>query len=177
MAGAIVLKISPALPTIVLVGGLAFMATRMHGAQTSTLLRPLSVTVGLLAGLAIGIWILPASIVGWERNQMYLETWRRDVLARTNELSNDRFAGDSHSIKNQSPMNGFWLLGNTLILREYTRSATKQPSPMDSQSGKLFLTTVRCLDRRGNTAWGQRCPFGRSNRRQDRSPCCRRWFD
>ena len=127
LAGAIILKISPALPTVILVGGLAFMAMRTHasqmpgGTRSWSRMRPLTVTIGLLTGLAVGIWIFPASIVGWERNQTYLETWRRDVLARTNELSNDPFAGDSHSTKNQSPMNGFWLLGNTLFFaREYS---------------------------------------------------------
>ena len=149
LAGAIILKISPALPTVILVGGLAFMAMRTHasqmpgGTRSWSRMRPLTVTIGLLTGLAVGIWIFPASIVGWERNQTYLETWRRDVLARTNELSNDPFAGDSHSTKNQSPMNGFWLLGNTLLSQENTRLGTRKLTPMDLPLGRLVLTTVR----------------------------------
>ncbi len=146
LAGAIILKISPVLPTVILVGGLAFMTLRMRGwMQTSTIQRSCSTAFGLVIGLVIGIWILPASIVGWNQNQMNLETWRREVLARTNELSNDPFAGDSHSAKNQSPMNGFWLLGNTLMSTEQFRSSTRKMSPMDLTSGRFVLTTVRCV--------------------------------
>lgn len=146
LAGAIILKISPALPTVILIGGLVLMTTRMYrSARTSTILRPCSAAFGLVIGLVIGIWILPASIVGWHQNQMNLETWRRQVLARTNDLSNDPFAGDSHSTKNQSPMNGFWLLGNTLMSKEQFRYGTRGLSPMDMPSGRFVLTTVRCV--------------------------------
>ncbi len=146
LAGAIILKISPALPSVILVGGLSFMTLRMRGwLRTSTMLRSCSAAFGLVIGLAIGVWILPASIVGWNQNQRNLETWRREVLARTNELSNDPFAGDSHSTKNQSPMNAFWLLGNTLMSTELFRSEARDLSPMDLPSGRLVLKTVRCM--------------------------------
>ena len=146
LAGGIILKISPALPASVLVGGMAFMALRSHDKSTRLIcLRSLAVFSGLVVGLAVGIWIVPASIVGWDRNQTYLETWRRDVLARTNELSNDPFAGDSHSRKNQSPMNGVWLLGNSLLRVENVGEPTSSETafPMDLPFGKKLQMGVR----------------------------------
>ena len=146
LAGGIILKISPALPASVLVGGMAFMALRSHDKSTRLIcLRSLAVFSGLVVGLAVGIWIVPASIVGWDRNQTYLETWRRDVLARTNELSNDPFAGDSHSRKNQSPMNGVWLLGNSLMRVENVGEPTASETafPMDLPFGKKLQMGVR----------------------------------
>ena len=147
LAGGIILKLSPALPASVLVGGIAFVALRSHDKSTRpALLRSLAVFSGLVVGLVAGIWILPASIVGWERNQTYLQTWRRDVLARTNELSHDPFAGDSHSRKNQSPMNGVWLLGNALLRAENAGDPTSKTAvPMDSPFGKKLQLGVRVI--------------------------------
>lgn len=146
LADGIILKLSPALPALVLVGGMAFVALRSHDKIIRPIfVRSLAVFSGLVVGLAIGIWILPASIVGWERNQTYLETWRRDILARTNELSNDPFAGNSHSRKNQSPMNGIWLLGNKLMRAEKAGNPTSSETalPMDLPFGKKLQTGVR----------------------------------
>ncbi len=150
LAGAIILKLSPALPATVLIGGLLFLGLRTRDpSSTATLKRALAATFGLMAGLVVGIWILPASIVGWQQNQTYLETWRRDVFARTNELSSDRFAGDSHSTKNQSPMNAFWLLGNSLLkvpdVKGSTPSNQEYKNPMDQPIGKQVQLSVRVV--------------------------------
>ncbi len=148
LAGGIILKLSPALPASVLVAGMAFVALRSHDTSIRPIFaRSLAVFSGLVIGLAGGIWILPASIVGWERNQTYLETWRRDVLARTNELSNDPFAGDSHSRKNQSPMNAVWLLGNTLLRVDNAGDprSSKTAAPMDLPFGKNLQSGVRVI--------------------------------
>ena len=148
LAGAIILKLSPALPAIALIGGLVFLALRRRGSNSADMFkRALFATFGLIAGLVVGIWLLPASIVGWERNQTYLETWRRDVFSRTNELSSDPFAGDSHSTKNQSPMNAFWLLGNSLLKVDFVESPTpsspENTKPMEQPLGKQVLFGVR----------------------------------
>ena len=148
LAGGIILKISPALPASVLVGGMAFVALRSQDKSIRPFfVRSIAVFSGLAVGLAVGIWILPASVVGWERNQTYLETWRRDVLVRTNQLSNDPFAGDSHSRKNQSPMNGVWLLGNTILRVENAGDPTSSETtlPMDLPLGKKLQTGVRVI--------------------------------
>lgn len=146
LAGGIILKLSPVLPASVLIGGMAFLTLRSHDKSIRPIVtRSILVSTGLVVGLAVGIWLLPASIVGWERNQTYLETWRRDVLARTYELSNDPFAGDSHSRKNQSPMNGVWLLRNTLLRVEKAGdpSSSETEAPMDLPFGKMLQTGVR----------------------------------
>ena len=150
LAGAIILKLSPALPATALIGGLVFLALRKPDQSSAAMFkRALTATFGLIAGLVVGIWILPASIVGWERNQTYLETWRRDVFARTNELSSDPFAGDSHSTKNQSPMNAFWLFGNSLlrvdIVKGSTHSNPENTDPMEQPMGKQVLFGVRVV--------------------------------
>ncbi len=150
LAGAIILKLSPALPATALIGGLVFLALRKRDQSSAAMLkRALTATFGLIAGLVVGIWILPASVVGWERNQTYLATWQRDVFARTNELSNDPFAGDSHSTKNQSPMNAFWLLGNSLlrvnIVEGPTHSNPENSDPMEQPWGKQVLYGVRVV--------------------------------
>jgi hypothetical protein len=150
LAGAIILKLSPALPATALIGGLVFLALRKRDQSSATMLkRALTAAFGLIAGLVVGIWILPASIVGWERNLTYLETWRRDVFARTNELNRDPFAGDSHSTKNQSPMNAFWLLGNSLLRVDIVESPThpnpENSDPMEQPLGKQVLFGVRVV--------------------------------
>lgn len=137
LASAVILKLSPALPTVVLLFGLLSFNLRRSGTTNSIpLARPLSMTFGLFSGFLVGIWILPAMIIGWQPNQSHLDVWRREVLSRANQLSSDPFAGDSHSIKNQSPMNGFWLLGNRVHY-------AFQGSPMDSPRGQFVLTSVR----------------------------------
>ncbi len=150
LAGAIILKLSPALPATALIGGLVFLALRKRDPSSAAMFkRALTAGFGLIAGLVVGIWIMPASIVGWERNQTYLESWRRGVFARTNELSSDRFAGDSHSTKNQSPMNAFWLLGNSLLSVDYvdgpTHSNPEKTYPMEQPMGKQVLLGVRVV--------------------------------
>ena len=147
LAGAILLKLSPALPASVLVGGMAFMALRAQDNNSKRdFKRSFSALLGMVAGLTIGIWILPASLVGWEQNQTYLETWRREVFARTNELSSDPFAGNSHSTKNQSPMNGVWLLGNTLCVEKVLDPKSAETVyPMDLPFGKRVQSCVRVV--------------------------------
>ena len=147
LAGGILLKLSPALPASVLVGGMAFMAFRSQGNNSKRdFRRSFSAFLGLAVGLTIGIWILPASLVGWERNQTNLETWRREVFAKTNELSADPFAGNSHSTKNQSPMNGVWLLGNTLCFENVRDpKSTETVYPMDLPFGKQVQSGVRVV--------------------------------
>ena len=150
LAGAIILKLSPALPAFALIGGLVFLSLRKRNRSSAAMFKQASTaTFGLIAGLVVGIWILPASIVGWERNQTYLETWRRDVFSRSNELSSDRFAGDSHSTKNQSPMNAFWLFGNSLlrvdIAEGQTPSNPENTYPMEQPLGKQVLFGVRVV--------------------------------
>ncbi len=149
LACAIILKLSPALPTLLLFLGLAYLKLASLASLLPASLppkpsaSPLAMLCGVAFGIIVGVWVLPASLLGWEQNQSYLTTWRKDVLSRTNELTTDPFAGDSHSVKNQSPMNAFWLLGNKILPSQPNLPNAPPIRPMDSPFGSSVLTAVR----------------------------------
>jgi hypothetical protein len=140
LAAAVVLKLSPALPTAALLVGLFIT----HNRRLATLLKQNSFApfCGVAMGLVIGIWLLPAMIVGWEANQTFLATWRQDILPKANSLTSDPFAGDSHSSKNQSPMNATWLLGN--VIAEHG-AANSGEHVMDGHIGQTMIGLVRII--------------------------------
>lgn len=70
---AAVIKITPALPALVLVMMLAVSpAERVRGA------RP--VAIGLAAGVALFLLVIPGLVLGWQANLDHLASWRREVV-------------------------------------------------------------------------------------------------
>jgi hypothetical protein len=77
LAGAAVLKIVPILPAGMLVVGL--LAATVSRRNPDTLRRAVGAAGGLLLGLVLFVWLLPATVLGAERNTTLLSTFLHRV--------------------------------------------------------------------------------------------------
>jgi len=106
-----VLKITPLLP----VGFIIFqqaIAAWYAQPRDKVLSRALACPTGVISGLALGVFIVPAALVGWSQNIQNLHIWWDAVAVRVDDTASDNFAGDSFSIRNQSLMNATYRFFN-----------------------------------------------------------------
>jgi hypothetical protein len=111
LALAVAIKVTPIMPFGVVVGQLFLDAWR-HPKFEFARGRALAATGGGCIGLALFFFAVPAALVGWESNLRHLETWRHDVLLKAGDTGHDDFAGNPHSMRNQSLGNAIYRLGN-----------------------------------------------------------------
>jgi hypothetical protein len=109
LAGAINLKLTPALPAAMLLAVLALAAIR-SGWLRRRVECASGAVFGSVAGLALFFLLLPAAAVGWNANLHHLHTWVGKVvfnhdLGGENDLS-------YRSVRNQSLVNAASRLGN-----------------------------------------------------------------
>jgi hypothetical protein len=116
LAFPIALKVTPALPVAMLLGGLALRAVlhrRDASAPRSALLSTCGVAVGSLAW-----WlVIPAAVLGWDANLSHLQRWHGKVIAKAEDVRSDDFGGDVTSPRNQSLANAAYRMGNWLAYR------------------------------------------------------------
>ena len=67
---------------------------------------------GTLCGLALFLLLVPASLVGWNANLRHLNSWTQWLAHAGQDPTNDSFAGDSTSLRNQSFSNAAHHFGN-----------------------------------------------------------------
>lgn len=107
----IVLKIIPALPVGVLL--LQQCVAAWHrAARRQALAATGAGGAGTLCGLVLGFLIVPAALVGWNANWQHLNSWYGWVAHASERKIDDRFEGDSTSVRNQSLVNAARLAGN-----------------------------------------------------------------
>ncbi|HEV3004493.1 MAG TPA: glycosyltransferase 87 family protein [Pirellulales bacterium] len=111
LAFAVAVKITPILPFLLVIGQLFVDAWR-HPRFKFARGRAWSAAAGGCLGLAAFLFAVPAALVGWQTNLRHLETWRRDVLLKASDTGHDDFAGNPHSLRNQSLGNAVYRLGN-----------------------------------------------------------------
>lgn len=107
----IVLKIVPALPVGVLIGEhvlAAWRSTSGHSPKRGAA----SGIAGLIVGLALVFFLIPSAVVGWQANWQHLNRWYNWVAQAGDRKIDDRFEGDSTSVRNQSLVNAARHLGN-----------------------------------------------------------------
>ncbi|HEV3025444.1 MAG TPA: glycosyltransferase 87 family protein [Pirellulales bacterium] len=114
LAFAIAVKITPILPSMLVIGQLFVDAWR-HPRFEFARGRAWSAAAGGCLGLAAFFFAVPAALVGWETNLRHLETWRRDVLLKASDTGHDDFAGNPHSLRNQSLGNAVYRMGNWIV--------------------------------------------------------------
>lgn len=67
---------------------------------------------GCVAGAALFFLLIPASLVGWDKNLRALATWHEKVATKVNDVRTDDFAENVDSPRNQSLANAVYRFGN-----------------------------------------------------------------
>lgn len=70
------------------------------------------VTAGFLGGCSLFVFIIPASMIGWNSNIVHLHTWYDRVATKVDHDRTDEFAGAGSTIRNQSLTNSVQRFGN-----------------------------------------------------------------
>jgi hypothetical protein len=101
-----VLKLVPILPVGFLLGQI-WIALLAPGERRTRAIRAGAVTAGVVLGGLLFLIVIPAAIVGWQKNLDYLHTWT--VQIASNQLVGRRSNFDIHSPRNQSLTNAVFL--------------------------------------------------------------------
>ncbi len=110
LALAATLKITPIVPACLVVGQQVLTAWI---ARTDAAWKQAGAgAFGLAGGMLLWLLLLPATFVGWRTNLDHLGTWWSTVAVRAESISEDDFAGDSTTFRNQSLTNAAYRFGN-----------------------------------------------------------------
>ncbi|HBH54279.1 MAG TPA: hypothetical protein DDY91_20535 [Planctomycetaceae bacterium] len=143
----VAIKLTPALPVACLAGMLLVQAVlRPH-------LRPrfAFVTGGLILGVLLHFFLIPASLVGWNRNLEFLDTFHNNVSSKVNDVRSDDFGGHVASKRNQSLSNAAYRCGNWVAARlgmgpdDLLAETPGNQLPMDRPAANLTLLVIRGL--------------------------------
>jgi len=107
----IAFKITPILPVAYLLVQQT-IAAWYSPARSIDIKRVLSGGTGVTGGLVLYFLLIPAALVGWQANCGHLHTWWNIVGRNADNPGYDQFAGNSHSMRNQSLLNAAYLFGN-----------------------------------------------------------------
>jgi hypothetical protein len=107
----IALKLTPLLPVACLVF-YEGVATWLRRSRQAEVYRPVFLAVGLQLGLAVSLFLLPASLVGWSTNLRHLQTWYSGVVTKVNDVRTTDFGENVTSVRNQSFDNALFRFGN-----------------------------------------------------------------
>jgi hypothetical protein len=107
----IVLKITPLIPVCVLLLEPILAAWR-RPPRRGAMLAAASGSAGTWCGLMLGLLVVPAMLVGWNANWQHLNHWYSWAAQAGDRKIDDRFEGDSTSVRNQSLVNAARLAGN-----------------------------------------------------------------
>jgi hypothetical protein len=110
LALAITLKITPIVPACVVVAQQALAAWTAR--TTAAWSRAGAGAFGLASGMAMWLFIAPALLIGWHDNLDQLDTWWSTIAVRAESTSEDDFAGNSTTVRNQSLANAAYRFGN-----------------------------------------------------------------
>lgn len=158
LAFPIALKVTPALPVAMLLGGMLLRALlRRESASSSPPAHgqaAILATAGVAAG-SLAWWLLiPAAVLGWDANLTHLKRWHGKVIAKAEDVRSDDFGGDVTSPRNQSLANAAYRMGNWLAYRaklgpddrliDTTETATGR-MPMDAPVAEKTVWGLRML--------------------------------
>jgi hypothetical protein len=108
---AIVLKFTPVVP-VAMVLFQELIAAWRDRQRSSLMPRAAAGWAGALAGLALFLFLVPASLVGWNANLRHLNSWAHWLSHARENPANDSFTGDNTSPRNQSFSNAAHHFGN-----------------------------------------------------------------
>jgi hypothetical protein len=156
----VALKLTPLLPVacilfvcILTAGSTAIRRPTLDqgGPQTRLPQRAVWSTAGCLAGSALFFLLLPASLVGWDKNLHYLETWHEKVATKVNDVRTNDFGENVDSPRNQSLANAAYRFGNWAAYEfaggPFDAKTGKEHGsmPMDAPLASQMLLVLRCL--------------------------------
>ncbi len=110
---AIVFKIIPALPVAFLF--LLLMVSRVQKAENvANSFRLLGAGTGILVGLFLFFFAVPAMFIGWQSNTAHLKRWSQVIGQQAVEASVEGHFSNPQSPRNQSLSNALYLTGTQL---------------------------------------------------------------
>ena len=127
VALAAVIKLFPILPACFLLGQLGTLLLTRRGGERA-LSRVAGAGAGLVAGLVLFLFVVPAVFTGWDANLGHLDRWMDQVVLNRGDLASDT-GFNIHSVRNQSLKNAAYLL-----------STGDEPSP--EAGGEVFERMV-----------------------------------
>jgi len=107
---AVTLKITPIVPAAIAV--LQTIVASYFTRSPANWRLPLSASAGTLAGLALWLLVVPALAIGWQANLAQLQNWWGKVALHSENISEDDFAGNATTLRNQSLTNAAYRFGN-----------------------------------------------------------------
>lgn len=110
LALAVTLKITPIVPACLVAAQLLLIA--WHNRQPQFRRAAAGANVGLATGMVLWLLLIPALLIGWQSNLAHLGTWWQAVASRAENASEDDFAGNSTTFRNQSLANAAYRFGN-----------------------------------------------------------------
>jgi hypothetical protein len=151
----IAFKLTPALPVacVLFVLFVSFVirsqqSADRHDPRRSRALWP---SLGVVAGCLFFFLLIPASLIGWDKNLACLRTWHEKVVTKVNDVRSDDFAEKVDSPRNQSLTNAVFRFGNWTAF-EFAGGPNDQVTgkanglmPMDAPLVSQILLAVRCL--------------------------------
>ncbi len=99
-------KLVPALPVVFLLGQ-QWLSVLFPVRGQRDWSRAIASTAGVSVGAILFLLLIPASIIGWQKNIHYLDVWQTKVV--TNERVGPEASFNVHSYRNQSLANGVYL--------------------------------------------------------------------
>ncbi len=110
LALAVTLKVTPLIPACAVAAGQLLIAC--HDRHPERKRAAVATSAGLAFGMVAWLFLVPALALGWQSNVAHLGTWWKTVGVRAESISEDDFAGNSTTVRNQSLANAAYRLGN-----------------------------------------------------------------
>jgi hypothetical protein len=142
LALATVIKLTAALPAVLLL--VERIATARRTRSESERRLACGYGGGLVVGLVAWLLIVPAGLIGWQRNLDCLERWCTLVPTKAIDTGADQFAGDSYSVRNQSLTNAVRHLG-AAIAGSFSDSLNDGPSDSSAATAALLAARLAIL--------------------------------
>ena len=151
LAFPVALKVTPALPVCILLVRLLSDAWQ-QGWSVLPRKRFIDASAGVVAGLALFFFFVPAVTIGWNDNLRHLETWYTRVASNDHVGPAHQF--DIHSVRNQSLANAVYRLGNWIEFKvaggpddriAYDLPRTEERLPMDTAMVAQIIMGIRAF--------------------------------
>ncbi len=133
----VVLKLTPLLPVACLLAQ-QFVAAWRGSSRSGAWGRAANGGLGIAAGMVLFVLVIPGLLVGMQANARHLQSWWRLVATKSVDPGYDTFAGDSHSVRNQSLQNAVWRFGNWADYEFAAGPDDREARTLDS-STSLFM--------------------------------------
>jgi hypothetical protein len=138
-----VIKLVPALPVMFLVF-LHWSTVALPRGGNRPLGQATALTAGVCAGVLLFLLVIPASLVGWQKNLGYLRIWQERIVTNDRVSHNANF--NIHSFRNQSLANAVYLWRKATapetVLDPRSRNGWDRPERIVHPAVRVFIGLV-----------------------------------